>query len=475
MGRTEFYVAGEWRPGKDEFAVRSPYDGEVVATVGVPTDADVEYATEQAASTLALGRRLSGHERAQALAHISARIAERHDELAELIAREGGKPVKWAGIEVTRASYTFRWAAEEARRLDGEFLRLDTDEPLGSRAAIIRRFPYGPILGIAPFNWPLNLVAHKVAPALAVGAPVVIKPASATPLAALALAEMVDETDLPKGMFSVLPISGQRAEQLVRDPRFGMVSFTGSSEIGWRIRSLAPEKRFALELGGNAAVIVHDDADVDHAAQRVAIGGYYQAGQTCVSVQRVIVQDSVYEDFVDRLGKHVESLKVGDPLDPTVDVGPLIDGSALDRVASSVDEAIAAGAYAVCGARREDPFYAPTVLTDTTPDMRVSSEEIFGPVTCVVSYQTFDQALELVNDSRYGLHAGVFTSDVGRAFQAFRELEVGGVILNDTSAFRADQMPYGGTKESGRGREGVRFAMEEMTEAKVLVLSNIPL
>jgi len=475
MQTRSFYIAGNWRLGDDTFSVRSPYHGDLVAEVGVPTDEDVEEAMAAATAVLKESQRLANHTRADALTHISRRIEERHEELSELIAHEGGKPIKWASVEVTRAAFTFRWAAEEARRLGGTFERLDTDEPLGSRAAIIRRFPYGPVLGIAPFNWPINLVAHKVAPALAVGAPIVIKPATATPLGALALAELFDETGLPKGMFSVLPISGSRAEALVRDKRFGMVSFTGSSEVGWRIKGLAPEKRFALELGGNAGVIVHDDADIDHAARRVALGGYYQAGQTCVSVQRVLVQSSVFDEFSQLLAKHVQSLKSGDPLDPTVDVGPLIDSSALDRVAAWVDEAIQGGAVALCGAERKDPFYAPTVLINTQPEMRVVCEEIFGPVTTVTPYETFEGAINEINASRYGLHAGVFTRDLQRAFLAHRDLEVGGVILNDTSAFRADQMPYGGTKESGRGREGLRYAMEEMTEPRILVLSDVAL
>jgi aldehyde dehydrogenase (NAD+) len=475
MQTKPFYLAGGWRDSDDALTVRSPYGGDVVAAVAVPTDADVAKAVASAATTMAESRKLPNHARADALAYISRQIGERHGELAELIAHEGGKPVKWAAAEVTRASYTFRWAAEEARRWGGEFSRLDTDAPLGSRAAIVRRFPYGPVFGIAPFNWPLNLVAHKMAPALAVGAPIVIKPASATPLGALALAELFDETDLPGGMLSVLPISGSRAEALVADARFGMVSFTGSTEVGWRLKALAPEKRFALELGGNAAVIVHDDADLDHAAARIALGGNYQAGQTCVSVQRVLVQASVYERFSRTLAKEVQSLKSGDPLDPTVDVGPLIDPEAVDRVAEWVDEAIAGGATALCGAERRDPFYTPTVLVDTQPEMSVVCREVFGPVIAVTPYQTFEEAIVQVNESRYGLHAGVFTRDIARAFLAHRDLEVGGVIVNDTSAFRADQMPYGGTKESGRGREGLRYAMEDMTEPRVLVLTDVPL
>ena len=469
-----FYAAGRWRTGRGTLAVKSPYDGSVVAEIGVPTDQDVEEAVVAAVDVFKESRHLPTYVRAEALAHISRRIAERVDELSESVAREGGKPLKWSKIEVTRAVSTFRWASEEARRFGGEFLPLDTEQSLGSRAGIVRRFPYGPVLAISPFNFPVNLVAHKVAPALAVGAPIVVKPAGVTPLGALALAELFDETELPKGMLSVLPISSERAQKLVEDRRFKKLSFTGSG-IGWKLKGLDPHKHATLELGGNAGVIVHSDADLDHAAARVAVGGYYQAGQSCISVQRVLVQSEVYEDFVPRLIKQVESLKVGDPLDPSVDVGPLIDHDALERVDAWVKEAVEQGAEVLTGGKREDPFYHPTVLAKTSPEMKVRCMEIFGPVITVQPYQTFEEALAEVNNSEYGLQAGVFTSSIERAMLAHRELEVGGIIVNDVSAFRADQMPYGGSKESGYGREGLRYAMDEMTEPRIMVLSHVPL
>jgi acyl-CoA reductase-like NAD-dependent aldehyde dehydrogenase len=469
-----FYVAGEWRTGQGTLEVKSPYDGSVVAALGVPTDADVEDAVTSAVEVFPESRHLPTYARAEALMHVSRRIQERTEDMAEAVAREGGKPAKWARVEVTRAVSTFRWAAEEARRFGGEFLPLDTEASLGSRAGIVRRFAYGPVLGISPFNFPVNLVAHKVAPALAVGAPIVLKPAGQTPLGALALAELFDETELPKGMLSVLPIPGDRAQKLVEDRRFKKLSFTGSG-IGWTLKGLDPRKHVTLELGGNAGVIVHSDADLDHAAQRVAFGGYYQAGQSCIAVQRVLVQAEVYEEFLPRLIKQVESLKVGDPVDPTVDVGPVIDQGALERIDQWVKEAVDSGAQILTGGRREDPLYYPTVLVNTTPDMKVRCEEVFGPVITVQPYQTFEEALAEVNNSPYGLQAGVFTSSIDRAMLAHRELEVGGVIVNDVSAFRADQMPYGGSKDSGYGREGLRYAMEEMTEPRIMVLSHVPL
>jgi acyl-CoA reductase-like NAD-dependent aldehyde dehydrogenase len=475
MAVRPYLVNGDWRTGEGSFEVKSPYDEGVVAEIGTPTDADVEEAAATAASTFEESRRLPVHARADALDHISARLKETIDENAQLIAREGGKPVKWAKVEATRAVSTFRWASEVIRHGDDEVMRLDTEEALGSRLGIVRRFPIGPVLGITPFNFPLNLVAHKVAPALGVGAPIVVKPASATPLGSLRLAELFAETDLPKGMLQVLPVSSKVADGMARDERYRKISFTGSAEIGWYLKGLDPKKRVTLELGGNAGVIVHADADLDFAAQRIAYGGYYQAGQSCISVQRVLVSSEVYEDFTDRLVKQVESLKVGDPLDPTVDVGPVIQRSEVDRIKTWVDEAVSQGAKVLTGGEGDGPFFQPTLLADVTPEMKVCREEIFGPVVTISPYQTFEDALRTVNDSRYGLQAGVFTKDLNRAFEAHRSIEVGGIIVNDVSAFRADQMPYGGSKDSGFGREGLRYAMEEMTEPRIMVLSHVPL
>jgi len=470
-----YLVNGQWRTGEGTLEVKNPYDNAVVAQIGVPTEADVEEAVATAASTFEESKKLSVAARSAALDHISTRLAETLDENAELIAREGGKPLKWAKVEAARAVSTFRWASEVMRHGDDELMRLDTEAAFGSRIGLLRRFPIGPVLGITPFNFPLNLVAHKVAPSLAVGAPIIVKPASYTPLGALRLAEFFAETDLPKGMYQVLPVSSKVADGMARDERFRKISFTGSAGIGWYLKSLDPKKRVTLELGGNAGVIVHSDADLDLAAQRIAFGGYYQAGQSCISVQRVLVAADVYERFAELLTKQVEQLKTGDPMDPTVDVGPVIDKGEVDRISAWVDEAVQQGAEVLTGGTGEGPFYQPTLLSQTTPQMKVRCEEIFGPVCTITPYETFDEALAEVNDSKYGLQAGVFTNDINRAFEAHRTLEVGGVIINDVSAFRADQMPYGGSKDSGFGREGLRFAMEEMTEARIMVLSHVPL
>jgi aldehyde dehydrogenase (NAD+) len=470
-----YLVNGEWRTGEGTLEVKSPYDGSVVATLGVPTADDVEEATATAAATFEESQHLPVYARSEALDHVSKRLGETIDENAKLIAAEGGKPLKWATVEATRAVSTFRWASEVIRHGDDEMIRLDTEKSLGSRVGLLRRFPLGPVLGITPFNFPLNLVAHKVAPSLAVGAPIVVKPASATPIGSLRLAEFFAETDLPKGMYQVLPVSSKVADGMARDDRYRKISFTGSSEIGWYLKGLDPKKRVTLELGGNAGVIVHADADLDFAAQRIAFGGYYQAGQSCISVQRVLVSSEVYDDFATRLTKQVESLKVGDPMDPTVDVGPVIQRQEVDRIQEWVNEAVAEGAEVLTGGQGDGPFFQPTLISHVKPEMKVCREEVFGPVVTISPYETYEDALATVNDSRYGLQAGVFTNDINRAMLAHRTLEVGGVIINDVSAFRADQMPYGGSKDSGFGREGLRFAMEEMTEVRIMVLSHVPL
>ncbi len=471
----KFLIAGEWRGSDDRFEVKSPFNGDVVATVCTPSEGDVEDAIQCAHDSFVESRKLPVHARAEALMHISQRLAERADEVAETIAREGGKPVKWARVEAARAVSTFRWAAEEIRRGSDEVMRLDTEESLGSRMGLIRRFPLGPVLGISPFNFPVNLVAHKMAPALAVGAPIVLKPATKTPLGALLLGELFMETDLPKGMYSVIPIDGQATSKIAPDPRFKKITFTGSSEVGWGLKQSAVKQAITLELGGNAGVLVHDDADLELAAKRVAFGGFYQAGQSCISVQRVLVHEAVSDEFRTLLATEVGNLKTGDPMDESIDVGPLIDHDSLERVSAWVDEAVAAGAEVLVGGKREDPFYLPTVLTRTTSEMKVRCEEIFGPVVTLDTYSDFEAALAEMDNSQYGLQAGIFTNDINRVMLAHRELEVGGVIHNDVSAFRADQMPYGGSKNSGFGREGLRYAMAEMTEPRILVMSHIPL
>jgi acyl-CoA reductase-like NAD-dependent aldehyde dehydrogenase len=477
--RTAFYVAGRPEHGDEDVTVIHPYDGRAVGRTTWARPEQVEAAVAAAAGVADEAAALPAHVRAAALDHVSRRLVERRDEVAALITAENGKPLKWARTEADRAASVFRWGAEEARRFAGEVQRLDTDPGGTGRLALIRRVPRGPVLGISPFNFPLNLVAHKIAPALAVGAPIVLKPAPATPLSALLLGELLAETDLPAGMFSVLPIPNDRAADLVADPRLPVVSFTGSGPVGAAIRRAAPDKHVTLELGGNAAVLIctdyGSDADLDWAAQRVATFGTYQAGQSCIAVQRVYVPSALYYGFLGRLTAAAEHLRTGDPADPAVEVGPMISEDAAKRVEAWVDEAVAAGATVEVGGKRDGATYPPTVLTGVPGDAKVVADEVFGPVLVVDRVADDAAGLAAINNSAYGLQAGVFTHNIQTAFTAHRELKVGGVIVGDVPSYRADQMPYGGVKGSGVGREGVASAMDDYTEPRVMVLTGIDL
>jgi glyceraldehyde-3-phosphate dehydrogenase (NADP+) len=387
---------------------------------------------------------------------------------------EAGKPITDARREVARAVQTFTIAAEEAKRIPGEVIPLDWTPGMDSHLGILRRVPIGPVLGITPFNFPLNLVAHKVAPALAAGNPILIKPAPQTPLTALLLAEVGLEAGVPPGGLNVLPCDNRVAERLVVDPRFKLLSFTGSAAVGWMLKAKCGKKKVVLELGGNAGVIVEQDADLDFAAQRCASGGFGYAGQTCISVQRIFVHHSVVDLFTTKLLLQVARLKGGDPNDESTVVGPLIDQHAAHRVEEWIGEAVAQGARVLLGGKRMGSVVEATVLTNVTPTMKVSCREVFGPVVTVTPYRQFDEALEAMNRSEYGLQAGVFTQDVNKVFYAFRHLEVGAVLVNEIPTFRAEHMPYGGVKDSGLGREGLRISIEEMTEPRFLVLNIRP-
>ncbi|GLZ80884.1 aldehyde dehydrogenase [Actinorhabdospora filicis] len=474
MDATPIWIAGTPEHGTEPLTVTHPYDGSEAGATTHATEEQVERAVAAAAAVAREAASLPAHVRAAALDHVSRRLAERHEEVARLITAENGKPITWARVEVTRAIGTFRWAAEEARRFDAVTQDLSADPGMVGRLALTRRVPLGPVLGISPFNFPLNLVAHKIAPAIAVGAPIVVKPAPATPLSALLLGELLAETDLPAGMVSVIPVPNDRAPGLVADPRLPVVSFTGSVPVGWSIAESVPRKKTVLELGGNAAALVCPDwsseEDLEWAATRIATFGNYQAGQSCIAVQRVFVAGELYDDLVARVVTKVGALKDGDPSEEDVVVGPLVDLAAAERVESWVGEAVAAGARVLVGGNRYGTAYEPTVLADVPPGAKVSAEEVFGPVLTVSPVSSVDEGFAAINDSRFGLQAGVFTHDVAVAFRAHRELAVGGVIVGDVPSFRADQMAYGGTKDSGAGREGLRAAMEDLTETRVLVL-----
>ncbi len=474
-----FWLAGAPATGEATLDVTRPYDGTPIASVSVPTRDQIEQAIAAADAAAKQTASLPAHARAAALDHVSRRLAERADEIAALITAENGKPLKWSKAEVGRAVSVFRWAAEEARRFAGDLQRLDTDPAATGRLAVVRRFPKGPVLGISPFNFPLNLVAHKVAPALAVGAPIILKPAPATPLSALLLGELLAETDLPAGAWSVLPVPNDQMELLTGDPRLPVISFTGSGPVGAMIQAAAPRKHVTLELGGNAAAVVLGDyageADLDWAATRIATFSNYQGGQSCISVQRVVADRGVYDRLLSKVVDAVAAQKTGDPTDPNTDVGPLISEAAAIRVEKWVEEAVAAGAKVLTGGTREGSSYAPTVVVDAPSDSKVVREEVFGPVLVVQRVDDADAAFAAVNDSEFGLQAGVFTHDLQAAFRAHSVLEVGGVIIGDVPSYRADQMPYGGAKGSGVGREGVKYAMEDYTYERVLVLTGLDL
>ena len=453
--------------------VRHPHDEQVAHSVPVPSPDEVEAAVAAAAAVQDELAAQPAYVRSNALEQISRRLGEEREELARTITAESGKPIRWARIEVGRTLLNFQRAAEEAKRFSGEMVRLDTD-PIGAgRVGWVRRFPRGPVLGISPFNFPLGLVAHKVAPAIAVGAPIVIKPAPQTPLTAVRLGELVAETDLPAGSLSVLPLpNGPAVEELVGDPRLPIVSFTGS-EVGWEIKAAHPRKHFLLELGGNAAAVVHADADVQEAAASIAMGGFVQAGQTCIATQRVLVHRSIAEEFTAALVERTKALPTGDPFDDDTVVGPLVSSVAADRVEASIEAAVAGGAELLCGGEREGTTIAPTVLAEVEPEMAIWGDEVFGPVLALRTYDEIETAFAAVNDSRFGLQAGVFTSDIQLAMRAHRELQVGAVMIGESPSFRADALPYGGWKASGVGREGVRAAMEELTDTRALVLRGI--
>ena len=458
--------------GGDTYEIASPYDGSVVALVHRASPEDVERAIAAAVQAFDVTRHLASWEREQVLLKISEGIAARRDEIAEAIALEAGKPLKPARLEVDRATFTFKVAAEESKRIYGEIVPLDWLPGNDGRRAEVRRVPLGVVSGISPFNFPLNLVSHKVAPALAVGNPILLRPASQTPLAALKLEEIVKESGWPEGAFAVLPCTTDTAAPLVEDDRIKKLTFTGSPAVGWALKAKSGRKKVTLELGGNAAVVVAADADVDYAAERVAWGGFSYAGQTCISVQRVYVHESVYDRFVSQLIPRVEALKVGDPLDPDTDVGPLIDTGNADRVEEWLDEARDAGVEVLTGGTREGNVWRPTVLAGAGEDLKVSCEEVFAPVLNVSKFSDIDDAIEKAGTSEFGLQGGLFTHDTRIIEKAFDRIEVGGLMVNDVPTYRIDHMPYGGVKQSGLGREGLRYAIEEMTELKLLTLNT---
>ena len=463
-------VAGKWIKEGPRVQIHSPHTGKAIGSTIIGNGKHLEQAISAAAASFAELRQLASYQRKDALLKVASAIRRHADTFVRLMTLEAGKPVKAARVEVDRAVLTFSTAAEEAVRIYGEYLPLDFIPSAEGRWGIVRRFPIGPIAAITPFNFPLNLVAHKLAPAMAVGCPVVVKPAPQTPFCALLLAKLILEAGWPAGALSVTPLSNEDAGRLVADDRIKLLSFTGSAAVGWQLKRDAGKKRVVLELGGNAAIIVHSDADLESAVSRCLSGAFSYAGQSCISVQRILVHADIFDQFAARMVEGARRLHVGDPSDEKTDVGPMIRASDVQRVEHWIKEAVAAGAKLLCGATVKGSLIAPTLLSATSPQMKVNSEEIFAPVATIEPYRDFEDALDRANQSRYGLQAGLFTRDTSLIFRAFERLDVGGVIVGDVPTFRVDPMPYGGIKDSGLGREGIRYAMEEMTERKLLVM-----
>ena len=466
----KLFVAGDWIETGDWIEVRSPYSGEVVDRVAKGGADETRRAID--AAEQALHDPLPAHKRAEILVKVVAGIARRHDEIARQISDEAGKPLKAARIEASRAMSTYTFAAVEARKLAGEMVPMDAAQAGEGKLAFTLRRPIGVVGAISPFNFPLNLVAHKLAPALAAGCPVVLKPATQTPLSALLLAELEDEAGLPPGWLSVVVgPSAEIGDVLVEDERVKAITFTGSGAVGWGLAARAARKKVNLELGNATPVIVTADADIEAAATAMAAHAFSFAGQSCISVQRLYVERPAYDRFVEAFVPKVEALKIGDPADEETDVGPVIDEDARERILEWIAEARDGGAEILAGGEERDGLIAPTVIAGASPELKVSCEEVFGPVVTVNAFDSLDEAIELANSTRYGLQAGIFTSRLDTAMRAGQELEFGGVIVNEAPTFRADQMPYGGVKDSGNTREGPAYAVRELTEERLVVIN----
>ena len=471
MRRYQLHVGGSQRPASDYEVIKSPFDGEVVGEVALGGAADMEAAVDSASRAFARTRALPTHERARLLESLSAKVRERARDLAELIARESGKPIRYARAEVQRAALTFTLGAAVCRDLGGEVVPIDQLPGTEGRLCVYRLVPRGPIAALSPFNFPLNLAAHKLSPAIAVGAPVVLKPPPQAPLTALSLAGIVEELEAPPGTFNVIHCPPEIAERMVTDDRLKILSFTGSDVVGWRLKSLAGKKTVLLELGGNAPCVVDEGVELDRALPRIVEACWANAGQICIKAQRLYVHRSLYEHFLERFVEATRGIEPGDPLEESTIVGPVIRPEHAARIVEWVDEAVAGGARLLLGGDASGQLVRPAILTGTRPEMRVCRNEVFGPVTIVEPFSDFRDALAACNASRFGIQASVFTSHLDRALSAFAELDYGGVLINDVPTFRVDNYPYGGVKDSGIGREGVRQAAEAFCEPKVLIVS----
>jgi glyceraldehyde-3-phosphate dehydrogenase (NADP+) len=470
-GEYPIFLNGDWVKTNNVLEVRSPYDDHLVGTTWKAGEKQIREAIDGSVKAFEKTKTLPIYEKSEMLLQTASSMRKNLETIAGVLCAESGKPIKAARAEVSRAILTLTDTAEECKRIYGEHVPLDFEPGSRDRWGIIKRFPLGPILAISPFNFPLNLVCHKVAPALAAGNTIILKPASSTPLSALWLAKLIDQAGWPEGSFNVLPMDSSNAHFLVADDRLKMLTFTGSPEIGWHLKAQARKKKVTLELGGNAGVIIHNDADLELAASRCTYGSFILSGQNCISLQRIYLHDKIYDEFLSKFIPKVKALKAGDPADDQTDVGPLIHPDETKRVLAWLEEAREQGAQILTGGKLSGPVITPTVVANVKADMKISCEEIFGPVVSIYRYESVDEAIDEVNNSVFGLQAGIFTNDARIIFKAYEKLEVGGVIAGDVPTYRIDPMPYGGIKDSGIGREGARFAIEEMTEPKLLVMN----
>jgi acyl-CoA reductase-like NAD-dependent aldehyde dehydrogenase len=465
-----YYLANEAVFANKDLDVTNKYTGQVATQIALADAKVIDKAIEAAEASQPALNKMPAYKRQQILEHCVTRFRERFDELAYALCIEAGKPIKDARGEVTRLIDTFKIAAEESVRISGEVMNLEITERAKGYQGQYKKVPIGPCSFISPFNFPLNLAAHKIAPAIAAGCSFVLKPASRTPIGALIIGEVLAETDLPKGAFSILPCSRDGADLFTTDDRFKLLSFTGSPDVGWQLKAKAGKKPVILELGGNAGCIVDHDADIDDAIERIVFGAYYQSGQSCISVQRIFIHESIYAEFKSKYQDKVANLVHGDPLNEDTFIGPMISESEAKRLEGWINSAIEDGAKLLCGGKREGLMLQATLLEDAPIGSDVNSEEAFGPVSMISSFNDFEEALALVNNSQFGLQAGIFTRDIYKAHKAWDELDVGGVVIGDVPSWRVDNMPYGGVKESGLGREGIKFAIEDMTEIRLMVI-----
>ena len=465
-----YYLANEAVFANQDLDVTDKYSGEVATRVAMADAATIDKAIDAADKAAGAMAKLAPYERQAILYHCVKRFEERYEELALALCIEAGKPIKDARGEVGRLIDTFRVAAEEAVRIDGEMPNLEISARAKGYRGMVKRVPIGPCSFISPFNFPLNLAAHKVAPAIAAGCPFVLKPASRTPIGAIIIGEVLAETDLPKGAFSILPCHREGADLFTTDERFKLLSFTGSPDVGWDLKARAGKKPVILELGGNAAVIVDEDADLNDAVERIVFGAFYQSGQSCIGVQRIMIHDKIYDELKTRLVEKTAALKMGDPKDEDTFIGPVISEGEAKRLENWINEAVDAGATLLVGGKRDGAMLQATLLEDAPKGTNIVEEEAFGPVAVISRFSDFDDALNTVNDSKFGLQAGIFTRDLYKAQKAWDELEVGGVVIGDVPSWRVDNMPYGGVKDSGLGREGIRWAINDMTEERLLVI-----